>query len=431
MDNLTALFISYVLYALICVQMRCTLSLVTMVLFEGRRQRRVLLECSNNAISAMLHSAPSLLPGPSRRCWMRVRNKDWWERIVLKQFSDDEWREHFRMTRRSFDKLCGLMEGIMSPQDVTVRAPVPLQMRIAIVLYKLASCAEYRVVANQFGVHKSTVKKFVYCFCKGMVSSVIHCIIKMPTAEEARAIATRFEQKYNIPQIIGFIDGTHIPVLPPSDGFKDFVNLKGWPSYVLQAVVDDMCRFWDIDCKMPGCTQEAQVLKQSPLYGQIHQLPKEPREINGTTVNLFLLGGLAYPLTDWLIKGYPPSLHITPEQNSFNVCLSAARTTVETAFSRLKSRWKVLLRRNDFHYTFTPHVIATCCALHNFCENEKEHISPAWAEEAKVLERGLPQPSGQPYTTSECSGGQKIRLALTEYLKTNFSSTLVTSSYQL
>ncbi|TNN79270.1 hypothetical protein EYF80_010515 [Liparis tanakae] len=58
----------------------------------------------------------------------------------------------------------------MKPAEVTVRAPIPLEMRVAIVLYKLASCAEYRVVANQFGVHRSTVKKMVYQFCNGMVT---------------------------------------------------------------------------------------------------------------------------------------------------------------------------------------------------------------------------------------------------------------------
>ncbi|TNN62771.1 hypothetical protein EYF80_026997 [Liparis tanakae] len=52
------------------------------------------------------------------------------------------------------------------------------------------------------------------------------------------------------------------------------------------------------------------------------------------------------------------------------------RTTVEIAFGRLKSRWRVLMKRSDFHYLFTPKVIATCCALHNFCENEKEVVNP-------------------------------------------------------
>jgi hypothetical protein len=83
-------------------------------------------------------------------------------------------------------------------------------------------------VANQFGVHKSTVKKFVYMFCKEeMLSLVIHNFIKVFTTEEAIGIARRFKQKFNIPQIIGCNDGTHIPVLPPSDCYKDFCSKAG------------------------------------------------------------------------------------------------------------------------------------------------------------------------------------------------------------
>lgn len=53
----------------------------------------------------------------------------------------------------------------------------------------------------------------------------------MLNREEARTMD-------NIPQIMGLLDGTHIPLLPPSDGNKEFVNRKGWPPYILQAVVD-------------------------------------------------------------------------------------------------------------------------------------------------------------------------------------------------
>lgn len=42
----------------------------------------------------------------------------------------------------------------------------------------LLSCADYRVVANVFRVHKLTVKKFVSCWCRGAASSVTHQLIK-------------------------------------------------------------------------------------------------------------------------------------------------------------------------------------------------------------------------------------------------------------
>lgn len=169
---------------------------------------------------------------------MKVRDTDWWYRQVLLQYDDEDWKANFRMTRRAFVKLCGIMNTVMKPQENTVRRPIPVEMRVAIVIYKLASCCEYRLIANQFGVHKSTVMNFVRLFCKGMVESEIHQFIKVPTREEARTTARHFKEKFHLPQVIGCIDGTHIPILPPSDGYKDFVNRKGWPSYVLQAVVD-------------------------------------------------------------------------------------------------------------------------------------------------------------------------------------------------
>nr|XP_040024722.1 uncharacterized protein LOC120812643 [Gasterosteus aculeatus aculeatus] len=183
---------------------------------------------------------------------------------------------------------------------------------------------------------------------------------------------------------------------------------------VLQGVVDDMYCFWSISCKMPGCAHGANVLSQA------HLLPKEPREFDGVSIGHFLLGDPAYPLMDWIMKGYTHSPNITPEQESFNVYLSSARTTVEIAFGRLKSRWRVLMKRSDFHFTFTSKVIATCCALHNFCENEKEVVNPNRSVEAATLASNLPQPGGRANNHADNTNGQRIRADLTDYLSANF-----------
>ncbi|KAL7832464.1 hypothetical protein SRHO_G00294820 [Serrasalmus rhombeus] len=195
-------------------------------------------------------------------------------------------------------------------------------MHVAVALYKLGSCAEYRVISNQFGIHKSTVKKFVYLFCKGMIQSPIKQLIKVPNEVETLELVRRFEAISRIPQIMGLIDGTHIPVLPTTDGYRDCVNRKGWPSYVLQGVVDDKgC------CKMSGSAHDATVLHQSELFQKAHLLPKGVKNIEGEEVRLLVVGDPAYPSLDWLIKGYTNSPNVTPEQESFNVYLSSLRAS--------------------------------------------------------------------------------------------------------
>lgn len=73
------------------------------------------------------------------------------------------------MTRGFFERQFGLMEEVLRPQEAAVHALIPLKMQFAIVLYKLACCAEYHVIANQFTVHKSTVKKFSFSFFSGQL----------------------------------------------------------------------------------------------------------------------------------------------------------------------------------------------------------------------------------------------------------------------
>ena len=78
------------------------------------------------------------------------------------------------------------------------------------------------------------------------------------------------------------------------------------------------------------------------------------------------------------------------------------------------------MKRSDFHYSFTPKVIATCCALHNFCENEKEAVNPNWSVEADTLASDLPQPGVRANSHADDTNGQPIRDALTEYMSENF-----------
>lgn len=61
----------------------------------------------------------------------------------------------------------------------------------------------------------------------------------LPTDDECKYISKTFEDICGIPRIVCCIDGTHVPILPPLEGYRDLKNRKGWASLVTQLVRDD------------------------------------------------------------------------------------------------------------------------------------------------------------------------------------------------
>ena len=61
----------------------------------------------------------------------------------------------------------------------------------------------------------------------------------------------KFELKWGVPQCVGAIDGSHIPVCAPANLHTDYYNCKGWYSML----VDDFDEQWCVDNEDPGSQQ--------------------------------------------------------------------------------------------------------------------------------------------------------------------------------
>jgi hypothetical protein len=131
-----------------------------------------------------------------------------------------------------------------------------------------------------------------------------------------------------------------------------------------------------------------------------------------------IVGDPAYPMLPWLIKGYSGSL--SAEEESFNVYLNSARVSVEMAFGRLKARWRILFKKMDCDYTFSPQIILACCTLHNFVENHKERFFNEWLEEVDNSNQLFPQPIAIQNRDKDCVSGTTIRDHLKQYLAANY-----------
>ena len=275
-----------------------------------------------------------------RRAWVWPRPQNCFKNLLASPALDFLWKEHFRVTRGTFEFLCDLVRVKLQKQHTRFRAPVSVEERVGLALWRLATGNSYRSCGLQFGLGKSTAK----VICSEFEQAIFYLkdrFIKFPlTNEENGEKIDEFEELYGIPQIVGAVDGCHIEINAPPENYEDYFNRKQHYSVNLQAIVDANLKFIHASVGYPGSIHDARVLRLSGLYdfAENEQILSGPiRDISGTDIGPLLAGESAYPLTTWLMKPFPNRGRLTPKQRKFNLKFSALRCVVERAFGMLKS----------------------------------------------------------------------------------------------
>lgn len=95
------------------------------------------------------------------------------------------------------------------------------------------------MTANTFGLHISTVSKLKSDVCNCITYKLGPKYIALPkTKEEMLEKVGEFEAKFGMTQAFGCIDGTHVPILRPSEHSQDYFSYKMYFSLNVQAVCD-------------------------------------------------------------------------------------------------------------------------------------------------------------------------------------------------
>ena len=362
---------------------------------------------------ALIQAILACLHQPRERLlWMHPRSLIWFD-MVDEQYNDELWYANFRVTKRTFEFILDKVQQEICRKSTPMRDPVTAKRRLAITLYYLSSTAEYRTVANLFGVSRSFV-----CQCIKEVSCAIikrfPRAIAFPKGDDLLNVLQGYEERWGFPMCAGAIDGTHIPILAPADCHVEYVNRKGFHSIIMQAVTDCNYMFRDVVIGWPGSVHDARVLSNSTIFTKGNEKRLFPddhvKEIRGVEIAPFLLGDPAYPLLPWLIKGYPRN-EATERQKKFNYNLSRARMTVENTFGRWKGRFTRFSKRLDMEVASSVDVVHASCVLHNICELQKNEFMSDW-EEADAFEDPI---VAEPIDENEAQDADNIRAALTEH----------------
>ncbi|KAI5009199.1 hypothetical protein ZWY2020_010247 [Hordeum vulgare] len=315
-------------------------------------------------------AAPAAMGG--RRVWVRDRSTEWWGRLSGLACPDTEFRQAFRMSRATFDAICDELSAAIAKEDTALRAAIPVQQRVAVCVWRLATGEPLREVSRRFGLGISTCHNIVLQVCAALTAVLVPKAIHLPL-DSLEGTASRFEALSGIPGIVGSVYTDHIPIGPPKENAAEYYNQhlternnKASYSVALQAVVDADGTFTDVCTGLPGSLSATAVLERSALHARC-----EAGLLGGN--QYWLAGGSRYPLKDWMLVPYMHQ-NLTWAQHTFNERVAAAHGAAWGAFQRLKARWRCLQRCAEPKLPHLHHMIIACCVLHNFCERNGEGL---------------------------------------------------------
>lgn len=350
----------------------------------------------------------------------RLRNRPWWtlprpaESWFEIHFHDrnipgEYFRGQLRMQRETFQALVGILGPRLIRQNTQLRDCIPPEKVLALGIYRLAHGNSYVSIGPVFNVGKSTVIEAVQDVVAALFELKDEYIHFPETVAETAASIETFRDLSRLPNIVGAIDGTHIPINAPRESAVDYFSRYQRHDFSIQAVADGNLLFLDFSAGYPGSMHDARILRNSTLYQRAEQgeiLTGPVVNINHHDIGPYLLGDSAYPISPWLQKPFPEA---TRDRNEiqFNRELSSARVKIECAFGCLKSRWRILQKRLDSDIKFSVPIAIACAVLHNFCIKMGDN----WDDEGNLDHDG-----GDNDSEDVVRDGEDIRDILKEFL---------------
>eukprot|EP00794_Sanderia_malayensis_P012483 gene12483-13766_t len=229
-------------------------------------------------------------------------------------------------------------------------------------------------------------------------------------------ISGEFDTLWDMPRVIGAIDGKHMTMDCPKCSGSLLYNYKRFFSLVLLAVCDAGYTFTVVDVGQYGSNNDSGVLLNSEIGQRFEDDSFEipcAEKLQGCTLEklpYYLVGDNIFPLKNWLMHPYPGKL--SEEQRIYNYRLSRACRVIENTFGILVARWRL----------FRGPIRA---AKEN--EDSSGRIKPG--EWRRIVEsdngclQRIPKSRGSPYTVS----ATEMREALKNYV----NSTTVSVPWQL
>ena len=115
----------------------------------------------------------------------------------------------------TFEELVQKVAPLLQKKDTRMRNAISPAEQLSVTLRYLATGESYTSLQYQFRINKGTLSLLIPRVCEA-ISIVLAKFIECPSSEEEwLEIANRFENRWQLPNCSGAIDGKHVGILHP------------------------------------------------------------------------------------------------------------------------------------------------------------------------------------------------------------------------
>ena len=280
----------------------------------------------------------------------------------------------YRLDSATILDLCRTLERELLPRNTNPHAIRPI-LKILAVLHFFATGSFQNTVGICGGMSQA---KFSLVLTEVLLALLPHLknYVQFPKPEDFLRVKGDFYALGGMPHVIGAIDGTHIPLVPPKDSEQVFRNRKQFHSLNVQMVCLSNHYISHVYANYPGSAHDSFVLQNSSVPDLMLQVAAE---------KAVLVGDAAYPNKPWLLAPLRNTRNEAEER--FNVAHGKTRRIIERTFGLLKARFRCLDRTGgDLLYSpqKVSRIVVACVMLHNLAVTRKVPIP-----EDEVPYRGL------------------------------------------
>jgi hypothetical protein len=255
--------------------------------------------------------------------------------------SNEEFLQKYRMPKEAVKKLAQLIKSndIFSKTRAQGNAQAPVVHQLLVFLKYAGtegSGSSAPDLRHVFGIGRGTCILYINRVTKAICDLRNH-YIKWPDEEERSKIEAVIENKFNIPNCVGMMDGTLFPLAfePETEDAPDYKGRKFGYSLSTLIINDDKKRIRYYLAGWPGCVHDNSVFKSSHVYNSPLSYFKPTQ---------YVIADSAYTSSWFVISNYKalPNQLLRGKEEKFNATIAKARVLAEHTIGLLKGQFPSL-----------------------------------------------------------------------------------------